>query len=114
LQIDVDDLLEIGAHMIDRFPDGGRSFSLSGLGGNPLIWLVADSPDDLIAVAGVPSDVAADWAAELRGEAVDDGVLAAVVGAETAAVAPAAEALARMLNHANGAAHAVLEQDARS
>ena len=112
LHLDVDDLLETGAHMITRHPDGMRSFSLSGPGGNPLVWLCADSPDDLIAAAGVLVDVANDWIAELRGQAVDDAELAVTVDAEAAVTAPAVAAFARMLNHTETAARTVLAQDA--
>lgn len=113
LHLDVDDLLEAGAHMITRHPDGMRSFSLSGPGSNPLVWLSADSPDDLVAAAGVLVDVANDWIAELRGEAVDDAELAVMVEAETAVTAPTVEALGRMLRHVDTAGPAVIAQDAR-
>ena len=112
VHLDVDDLLETGAHMITRHPDGKRSFNLSGPGGNPLVWLCADSPDDLVAAAGVLVDVANDWIAELRGDAVDDDALAVTVEAETAVTAPTVAAFARMLNHAETAGPAVIAQDA--
>lgn len=63
----------MSTHVTTQLHDSGmRSFSLSFHAGNPLVWLTADSPDDLIAAAGVLVDVANDWIAELRGEANDD------------------------------------------
>ena len=111
VHLDVDDLLETGAHMITRHPDGMRSFSLSGPGANPLVWLTADSPDDLVAAAGVLVDVANDWIAELRGDAVDDAELAVTVDAEASVSAPTVAAFARMLNHSDTAARAAIAQD---
>ena len=112
VHLDVDDLLEAGAHVISRHSSGARHFTLTPAGSRPQVWLQAGNPDDLIAAAGVLVDVANDWIAELRGEAVDDAELAVMVEAETAVTAPL-RALGRMLRHVDTAGPAVIAQDAR-
>ena len=112
VHLDVDDLLEAGAHVISRHSSGARHFTLTPAGSRPQVWLQAGNPDDLIAAAGVLVDVANDWIAELRGEAVDDAELAVMVEAETAVTAPTVEALGRMLRHVDTAGPAVIAQDA--